>query len=85
MAEAVPGEETVFLIDKGQRDQVTTRVELLPEITAPVSKGQRLGTMTVQVGQQVLEQIPLVAKEPVARLTFWELFSIVFEKVFSGA
>ena len=85
VAEAVPGEETAFLIDKGQRDQVTTRVELLPEITAPVSKGQRLGTMTVQVGEQVLAQIPLVAKEPVARLTFWELFGIVFEKVFRGA
>ena len=85
VVEAVPGEETAFLIDKGQREQVTTQVELLSEITAPVSKGQRLGTMTVQVGQQVLAQIPLVAKEPVARLTFWQLFGSVLENVFRGA
>ena len=71
---AVPGEEISLLIDKAQRNQVSVSVELEPEVTAPVSKGQRLGTMTVKAGEQVLKQIPMVAAEPVPRLTFGEIF-----------
>ena len=71
---AVPGEATALLIDKSQRDQVAVSVELEPTVAAPVSKGQRLGTMTVKAGEQVLAQIPMVAGEAVERLTFAELF-----------
>ncbi len=72
--QAVPGEEGAMLIDKAQRSQVTTQVELEPEINAPVSQGQRLGTMTVKAGEQVLKQIPLVAKNGVSKLTLGDLF-----------
>ena len=78
---AVPGEETALLIDKSQRDRVTVSVELESSVTAPVSKGQRLGTMTVRAGEQVLTQIPMVAAEGVARLTFWELFGEVLSRI----
>ena len=63
-----------MLIDKGQKNMVTTEVELEPEITAPVSQGQRLGTLRVKAGEQVLSQIPLVAEAAVPRLTFGDLF-----------
>ena len=81
---AVPGEQMALLIDKSQRDQVTVSVELAPEVKAPVSKGQRLGTMTVKAGEQVLAQIPMVAAEGVARLTFWELFWEVLCRIAMG-
>ena len=71
---AVPAETVQMLIDKGQKNMVTTEVELEPEITAPVSQGQRLGTLRVKAGEQVLSQIPLVAETAVPRLTFGDLF-----------
>jgi len=70
---AVIREDTAMLIDKAQRNSVTTQVELDAEVTAPVSQGQRLGTMTVRAGEQVLAQVPLVAETAVSRLTWWEL------------
>ena len=78
---AVPGEEAALLIDKSQRDQVTVSVELEPSVSAPVSTGQRLGTMTVRAGDQILTQIPMVAAEGVARLTYGELFLEVLRRV----
>ena len=39
-----------------------------------MSQGQRLGTLTVKSGEQVLSQVPLVAAEPVDRLTWGSLF-----------
>jgi len=62
-----------ILVDKGQRNSIETQVELEESVTAPVSRGQRLGTLTVRSGQQVIAQVPLVAAEPVARLTDWEI------------
>ena len=71
---AVPGEDAQLLIDKSQRDMVTTDFSLEESVSAPVSRGQRLGTMTVRAGEQILMEIPLVAKTGVARLTWGDLF-----------
>ena len=71
---AVPAQEEDLLIEKGQKNLVNIKTELETQVTAPVSKGQRLGTMSVQVGDQVIRQIPLVAKDPVPKLTWGQMF-----------
>ena len=71
---AVPGEDVQLLIDKAQRGSVTTDISLEPEVTAPVSQGQRLGTLTVRSGEQILAQIPLVAEQGIPRLTWGDIF-----------
>ena len=68
------GESGGLLIDKAQKSGVSTEVALEEFAAAPVSQGQRLGTLTVKAGDQVLSQIPLVASEGVERLTFGDLF-----------
>ncbi len=73
-AKAVPGEIPQFLIDKAQRNSVTTELTMEETVTAPVSQGQRLGTLTVRVGEHTLAQIPMVAQEPVERLNWVDLF-----------
>ena len=70
---AVPGQESQLLIDKAQKNSVTTEVTLEESVAAPVSQGQRLGTLTVRSGEQILSQIPLVAETAVERLTWGDL------------
>jgi len=72
-----------ILVEKSQKSSITTQQELLPQVQAPVSQGQRLGTLTVKAGEQVLAQIPLVAEASVPRLTYWEVFLQVL-KAFCG-
>jgi D-alanyl-D-alanine carboxypeptidase (penicillin-binding protein 5/6) len=76
---AVPTRDPPLLIDKSQKGSVTSTVELEPGITAPVSKGQRLGTLTVRSGEQVLAQIPMVAAEAVPKLTWAQMFAQVLK------
>jgi D-alanyl-D-alanine carboxypeptidase (penicillin-binding protein 5/6) len=76
---AIPAEEPVLLIDKAQQSAVTSRLELEESVAAPISQGQRLGTMTILCGQQVLRQIPMVADKPVPRLTFGQMFLRIFK------
>ncbi len=74
------GEEGHLLIDKGQKSIVTTTLTMEPMVAAPVSQGQRLGTMVVKAGEQVLSEIPLVAAEGVEKLTWGNLFGRVLRQ-----
>ena len=78
---AVPGEDVALLIDKGQENQVNVKIELEESLTAPVSKGQKVGTLTVRAGEQVLKQVPMVAGEAVPRLSWWELFVKTLQRI----
>ena len=71
---AALGENTGLLIDKAQKSSVTTEVTLEERVTAPVARGQRIGTLAIKSGEQTLRQIPLVAAQAVERLTFGDLF-----------
>ena len=71
---AVPAHQSPVLLDKSQKNTVTTEISLEPEIHAPVSKGQRLGTMTLKAGDRILAQIPLIAEKGVAKLTWGQIF-----------
>ena len=82
---AIPAEDTQLLVEKSQKSLVETQVALELEVEAPVSKGQRLGTLTVTAGGQTLAQIPLVAEEAVPRLTFGQIFLKILRRVTMAA
>ena len=70
---AVPSEPVQLLVEKNQVSSITTEVELLPSVAAPVSAGQALGTLTVKSQGQILRQIPLVAEASVERLSWGDI------------
>lgn len=77
----VPAEKIDLLIDKAQKNEVQITVTLDDTVTAPVSAGQRLGTLTVQVGEQVISQVPMVAESAIPRLSFFAIFCRVLQKL----
>ena len=81
LVKAIPNGQNALIIDKSQKKDITTEVTLEEEIAAPVTKGQRLGTMTVKAGDHILAEIPMVAEESVDRLSFWDLFVRVLRSV----
>ena len=81
----VPAELPRFLIDKAQRGEVKTEITLENKVTAPVSQGQKLGTLTVKAGDQVLAQVNMIAKEAVPKLTWWQIFLQVLKRITMAA
>ena len=77
---AALGEATGLLIDKSQKSAVTTEIAMEERVTAPVTRGQQIGTLSIKSGEQTLRQIPLIAAEGVERLTTGELFVKVLGK-----
>ena len=80
----IPGGDTRLLIDKQQKQDVTMEVDLDACVTAPVSRGQRLGTLTIRAGDQVLAQIPMVAESAVLRKTWGQIFLEVLKRMTMG-
>ena len=78
--DAVLGDAGGLLIEKAQKNAVTTELYMEESVTAPVSKGQRIGTLTVKAGEQILTELPLVASEAVQRLTLEDLFVKVLKR-----
>ena len=77
---AVLGETGGILIDKAQKNAIDMELSVEESVTAPVSRGQRVGTLTVKAGEQILREVPLVASEGVERLSYWDLFGKVFKR-----
>ena len=75
------GDAAGLLIDKAQKSGITTEAALEEMVAAPVSRGQRLGTLTVRSGEQILAQIPLVAAESVERLTWGDLIVKILKQI----
>jgi D-alanyl-D-alanine carboxypeptidase (penicillin-binding protein 5/6) len=71
---AVPATTEGVLLDKSQQSMASCRVELSESVTAPVTQGQRLGTLYLQAGEQVIAEIPMLAKESVPKLTWGQIF-----------
>ena len=78
---ATPGASAELLMDKAKKSGIATQVTLAESITAPVAQGQRLGTMTVRSGEEVLAEIPLVAAEAVERLTWGNLTVEILKQI----
>ncbi len=62
-----------LLVEKTRVAEVEKTMELEPSVAAPVVEGQPLGMLTVTSGEEVLAEIPLIAGESVARLSYWDI------------
>lgn len=67
------GEDGAVLLEKSLQSSVTVETELEESVEAPVTEGQRLGTLTVRAGDAAVTEIPLVAAHDVPRLTWWQV------------
>lgn len=62
----------VLTIPRGARESLESVVEVDTVIEAPVSAGDKLGTVTISFDGEVLAERPLVAIEPVPEGGFFK-------------
>ncbi|MBT3426866.1 MAG: D-alanyl-D-alanine carboxypeptidase [Gammaproteobacteria bacterium] len=75
-------------IPRGQRDQLTARIQVDPVIKAPLTKGQALGTLTLMLDGEILVERPVLALNAVAEAGFlgriWDEVRLFFTELISG-
>ena len=77
----MPSDDAAILVEKGQLSGITSEMTLDESVTAPVSRGQRLGMLTIKSGEQVLTQIPLVAEVAVERKSWGDIFVELLRRI----
>jgi len=70
-----------LLLARDSAGQVTTELSLADDVEAPVEAGQQLGHMTVRVGDEVRDTVPIVAAEAVPRLSLPGIFSQLLRRM----
>jgi D-alanyl-D-alanine carboxypeptidase (penicillin-binding protein 5/6) len=71
-------------VKKGEKSAVTARTELPEKLEAPVEAGQPVGKLILERSGERLAELTLTAAEPVARLTWTDLFARLLARVAMG-
>lgn len=68
-----------ILIKKSNSSDIKQEVILNDNITAPIEKGQTLGTVHFYLEDQLLESVNLVAEKSVSKLSIFSMYSYITE------
>ena len=69
----VLSEGGALLLEKAKAGNLSQAVELAESVPAPVVPGDRLGTLTVTSGEEVVAEMPILAGESVPRVTYGQM------------
>lgn len=79
----VPREDLAVTLPRAQKKRPELRVSLVERVTAPVARGQVLGTAAAVLDGQEVARVELTARDPVPRITAWGAVRRAFAAVFS--
>lgn len=69
----VLGDGGILLLEKSSAGDLQQSVTLADSVSAPVARGDQLGTLTVTSGEKAVAEIPLLAGEEVPRITYGQM------------
>ena len=78
----VTARECSILLEKSKTGAVTTQLEVVQQVEAPVEPGQKLGELRVLVDGEQVDTIDLVAAQEVPRLSMAGIFKRMLDTLF---
>lgn len=76
--------DVMVTVARGQATAVKAEIERVQPLIAPVTQGQRIGTLRVKLGEQLLAERPVVALEAVGEAGFigraWDTIQLWMER-----
>lgn len=79
----IAGTDISMAVPKGQKKKYQGKIILPQEVTAPVSKGQKIGEFVVLEGEKEVQRVPLLAQNQVSRASFFRQMNKVLNKTFA--
>jgi D-alanyl-D-alanine carboxypeptidase (penicillin-binding protein 5/6) len=70
------------LIKKGTENNVVQNMHLDPKISAPIQKGQKIGSVDYSIDGELIQSVNIVAEKEVKKETFVNVASFIYKKWF---
>jgi len=70
------------MIKKGTENSLVQNVQMEQKLSAPISKGQKLGSVTYKIEGKEIQTIDIVAEKEVKKDTLMNVASYIYEKWF---
>lgn len=80
----VSGGECSALLEKTKNSEVTQEITMDEELTAPVEKGQQIGTIKFTIDDEVVGEAPLIAAETVEKKGIGSIILGFFKTIIQG-
>ena len=77
----IPEQIPQILVERAKLPDVSAEIALSPQADAPIIQGQKLGTLTIRAGEEILAEVNLVAEKLVPRLTWGQVTARVLRQV----
>lgn len=71
------------LIKKGKSKDITSKISLNDTVSAPITKGQKLGEVTYSIDNEIIAKVNVVAKENVKKLNLVNMSARIIENWFT--
>lgn len=81
--DAILEENSGCLISKGNAKNITFNISLNDNISAPISKGQKLGEVIYTIDNETISKVNIVAKEDIKKLNFVNMSAKIIENWFT--
>lgn len=81
LVKVVPENKVGITIPRGEEKSLSTAMELVPIVNAPVQKGQILGHISILQDGKVIQRTNLVAGEEVNKGSYWKMVKKLFRGV----
>jgi len=78
---AVAAAPVGWVVAKGEGQKVSYNLEFLPELTAPLAQGQKVGEAVVLADGEEVLRVDLLAAENVPKASLWQEFSRVLRSI----
>ena len=65
--DVIPDGKVGIILPRGEDQNITTEIELVPLVNAPVNKGDVVGHISIVKNGEILSRVNLLVKEDVAK------------------
>ena len=73
-----------ILLERSALGAIRYETQVAESVVAPVSAGERLGSLRVYTGEKLLAEVPIVAENDVGRLNLWQIFQSLLLSFFGA-
>ena len=81
----VTGGEFSCVVRKGSASKIQKKTEIFSSVAAPLKKGDKIGNITLTLGEEVVGNIDVVSGENVDRIGYLQIFTKMIKSFFLSA